>query len=68
MIFTSDNGPWLSKGDAGGHAPLRSGKGTGFEGGAGSMYYALAGEFQLDPFVRRLLHVDLLPSVHTNWA
>ena len=34
VIFTSDNGPWLSKGDAGGHAlPLRSGKGTVFEGG-----------------------------------
>jgi arylsulfatase A-like enzyme len=34
VIFTSDNGPWLSTGDAGGHAlPLRSGKGTVFEGG-----------------------------------
>ena len=34
MIFTSDNGPWLSYGDhAGSAAPLREGKGTSFEGG-----------------------------------
>jgi len=34
VIFTSDNGPWLVKDDHGGHAkPLRSGKGTTFEGG-----------------------------------
>jgi len=34
IIFTSDNGPWLSYGDHGGSAgPLREGKGTTFEGG-----------------------------------
>lgn len=34
VIFTSDNGPWLSFGDHGGSAgPLREGKGTMFEGG-----------------------------------
>ncbi|TWU00931.1 sulfatase family protein [Stieleria varia] len=34
VIFTSDNGPWLSYGDHGGKAtPLREGKGTMFEGG-----------------------------------
>ncbi|MHC5005755.1 MAG: sulfatase family protein [Planctomycetota bacterium] len=34
VIFTSDNGPWLSYGDhAGSAAPLREGKGTTFEGG-----------------------------------
>ena len=34
MIFTSDNGPWLSYGDHAGSAdPLREGKGTSFEGG-----------------------------------
>ena len=34
IIFTSDNGPWLSYGDhAGSAAPLREGKGTSFEGG-----------------------------------
>ncbi|MEM6980828.1 MAG: sulfatase, partial [Planctomycetota bacterium] len=34
VLFTSDNGPWLSFGDQGGSAgPLRDGKGTTFEGG-----------------------------------
>jgi arylsulfatase A len=34
VIFTTDNGPWLSYGDhAGSAAPLREGKGTMFEGG-----------------------------------
>jgi arylsulfatase A-like enzyme len=34
VIFTSDNGPWLSYGDhAGSAGPLREGKGTCFEGG-----------------------------------
>ncbi len=34
VIFTSDNGPWLSYGDhAGSAGPLREGKGTNFEGG-----------------------------------
>ncbi|NNM26098.1 MAG: sulfatase [Phycisphaerales bacterium] len=34
VIFTSDNGPWLSYGNHGGvTGPLREGKGTTFEGG-----------------------------------
>jgi arylsulfatase A-like enzyme len=34
VIFTSDNGPWLIKGEAGGSAfPLRAGKRTTYEGG-----------------------------------
>lgn len=34
VIFTTDNGPWLSYGDhAGSAAPLREGKGTMFDGG-----------------------------------
>ena len=34
VIFTSDNGPWTSKGkDAGSAAPLRGGKGSTWEGG-----------------------------------
>ncbi|MBN2410497.1 sulfatase [candidate division KSB1 bacterium] len=34
IFFTSDNGPWLSKGDRGGSAgPLRNGKGSAWEGG-----------------------------------
>ena len=34
VLFTSDNGPWLSKGARGGSAkPLRAGKGSAWEGG-----------------------------------
>jgi len=34
VLFTSDNGPWLSKGKHGGSAkPLRDGKGSSWEGG-----------------------------------
>jgi arylsulfatase A-like enzyme len=34
IIFTSDNGPWLSYGNhAGSQGPFREGKGTAFEGG-----------------------------------
>jgi arylsulfatase len=34
VIFTSDNGPWLSYGNhAGSQGPFREGKGTAFEGG-----------------------------------
>ncbi len=34
VVFTSDNGPWLSYGDHAGSAePLREGKGTSWEGG-----------------------------------
>ena len=34
VVFTSDNGPWLSYGDnAGSAGPLREGKGTMFDGG-----------------------------------
>lgn len=35
VIFSSDNGPWLIKGDHGGSAaPLREGKNSSYEGGA----------------------------------
>jgi arylsulfatase A-like enzyme len=34
VVFTSDNGPWLVRGEDGGSAtPLRAGKGTTYEGG-----------------------------------
>ncbi|QDV32464.1 sulfatase family protein [Tautonia plasticadhaerens] len=34
VVYTSDNGPWLSYGDhAGSAGPLREGKGTSFDGG-----------------------------------
>jgi arylsulfatase A len=41
VIFTSDNGPWLSYGDHGGSAgPLREGKGTCWEGGVREPFLA----------------------------
>jgi arylsulfatase A-like enzyme len=34
VVFSSDNGPWLARGEDGGSAnPLRAGKGTTYEGG-----------------------------------
>lgn len=64
VIFTSDNGPWLTKGKDGGSAgPLRGGKGGTFEGGvreptiawwpghvpAGTVSDALAGNIDVLP-------------------
>ncbi|WP_230627772.1 sulfatase family protein [Roseiconus lacunae] len=64
VIFTSDNGPWLTFGDQGGSAgPLRNGKGTTFEGGhrvpglvwmpgtvpAGRVHHGLASTLDLLP-------------------
>jgi arylsulfatase A-like enzyme len=41
VIFTADNGPWLSYGDhAGSAGPLREGKGTAFEGGVREPFVA----------------------------
>lgn len=41
VIFTSDNGPWLSYGNHGGSAgPLREGKGTVWEGGVREPFVA----------------------------
>ncbi len=66
VIFTSDNGPWLSYGNHAGSAfPLREGKGTAWEGG------------QREPFImkypRRLaggktietpiMAIDILPTI-----
>ncbi|HEV2294008.1 MAG TPA: sulfatase [Tepidisphaeraceae bacterium] len=74
VIFTSDNGPWLSYGDHGGSArPLREGKGTTFEGGvrvpclmrwpgqipAGTVSGAPAGTIDLLPTLAKLIGVEL---------
>jgi arylsulfatase A len=36
VMFTSDNGPWLSYGNHGGSTPFREGKSTSFDGGTRS--------------------------------
>ncbi|MBM3955181.1 MAG: hypothetical protein FJ309_11295 [Planctomycetes bacterium] len=66
VIFTSDNGPWLSYGDHGGSAgDLREGKGTVFEGGVRVPCVARlpgvipAGSTCTAP----LMTIDLLPSI-----
>jgi arylsulfatase A-like enzyme len=66
VVFTSDNGPWLTKGADGGSAgPLRGGKGSTWEGGvreptiawwpgrvpAGSVNDAVAGTIDLLPTI-----------------
>ena len=65
VIFTSDNGPWLSKGDAGGHAlPLRSGKGTVFEGGMRVPCMRWPGRISAGSVCEEIAStLDLLPSI-----
>jgi arylsulfatase A-like enzyme len=66
VIFTTDNGPWLSYGDhAGSAGPLREGKGTTFEGGVRvpcimrSPGTVPAGQVCREP----LMTIDILPTV-----
>ena len=66
VVFTSDNGPWLSYGGHSGEAmPLREGKGTSWEGGVrvpcimrwpGQLP---AGEVQAEP----AMTIDVLPTI-----
>ena len=74
IIFTSDNGPWLSYGDHAGSAyPLREGKGTHWEGGtrepcimrwpghipAGTETWQMLMTIDLFPTVARLVQAPL---------
>jgi arylsulfatase A-like enzyme len=66
VIFTSDNGPWLSYGNHGGSAgPLREGKGTSWEGGVREPCIARwpgqvpAGRICREP----LMTIDVLPTL-----
>jgi arylsulfatase A len=74
VIFTSDNGPWLSYGDhAGSAGPLREGKATEFEGGvreacimrwpgkipAGTSTRELASTIDILPTIAGLIGVEL---------
>ena len=65
MIFTSDNGPWLSYGDhAGSSGPHREGKGTAWEGGT-RLPFIVAWPGTVKPGLSDALlsHVDLLASL-----
>ncbi|MCI0639359.1 MAG: sulfatase [Gemmataceae bacterium] len=66
VIFTSDNGPWLSYGNhAGSAGRLREGKGTAWEGGVRVPFIARwpghlpAGKEQHEP----AMTIDLLPTI-----
>ncbi len=66
VIFTSDNGPWLSYGNHSGSAgPLREGKGTSFDGGHREPFIARwpgkipAGSVCAEP----AMTIDVLPTV-----
>lgn len=74
IVFTSDNGPWLSYGThAGSAAPLREGKGTAWEGGvrvptimqyrgvipAGTTCDEFASTIDLLPTITRMIGADL---------
>jgi arylsulfatase A-like enzyme len=66
VVFTSDNGPWLSYGDhAGSAGPLREGKGTALEGGVRVPFVARwpgripKGSLQAEP----AMTIDLLPTI-----
>jgi arylsulfatase A len=66
VIFTADNGPWLSYGDhAGSAGPLREGKGTSFDGGVREPFVARwpgkipAGSLCHEP----AMTIDLLPTI-----
>ena len=74
VIFTSDNGPWLSYGDHAGSAyPLREGKGTNWEGGtrepcimrwpgqipAGTESWQMLMTIDLFPTIAKLIQADL---------
>lgn len=66
VIFTSDNGPWLSYGDHAGSAlPLREGKGTMFDGGCRVptvMWWP--GTIPADTVCRQpAMTIDLLPTI-----
>ncbi len=66
VIFTSDNGPWLSYGDhAGSAGPLREGKGTAFEGGVRVPFVARwPGKIPAGTDCREpAMTIDLLPTL-----
>lgn len=66
VVFTSDNGPWLSYGDHGGSSgPLREGKGTSWEGGKRTTcIMRWPGHIPADSTSNAMLmSIDLLPTL-----
>lgn len=70
VIFTSDNGPWLSYGNhAGSAGPLREGKGTTFEGGVRVPFIARWPQRMPKGAVvdQPAMTIDLLPTI-ARWV
>lgn len=66
VIFTSDNGPWLSYGDHSGSAlPLREGKGTALEGGQREpCIIRYPGQLPAGKVVKApFMSIDILPTI-----
>ena len=64
IVFTSDNGPWLSYGNHSGTTPYREGKATSFDGGTRSAcIMSYPGEIPADTVSDQMFcTVDLLPT------
>lgn len=65
VVFTSDNGPWISYGNHAGSTPFREAKGTGFDGGTRSAcVMRLPGRIPAGGVSDAMLcTIDLLPTV-----
>lgn len=65
VVFTSDNGPWISYGNHAGKTPYREAKGTGFDGGTRSAcIMRLPGRIpSASTSGEMLCTIDLLPTV-----
>jgi len=65
VIFTSDNGPWISYGNHAGQTPFQEAKGTGFEGGIRSGCIAkFPGKINSGTVSHQAFcSIDLLPTV-----
>ncbi|MDP6636521.1 MAG: sulfatase [Phycisphaerae bacterium] len=64
VIFTSDNGPWVSYGNHAGTTPYRQAKATGFDGGIRSAcVMKLPGKIKAGAVSQKMLcTIDLLPT------
>jgi arylsulfatase A len=67
VIFTSDNGPWISYGNHAGSTPFREAKGTSFDGGTRSAcIIKYPSEIKPNSMSQRAFcSIDLLPTICT---
>ena len=65
VIFTSDNGPWISYGNHAGTTPFREAKGTSFEGGTRSACIIKYGDRlrRGSASDRAFFSIDILPTI-----